>query len=163
MFGFLALSIFAGAQNKIGFDLMVNALISGKVDTVNSAELKAMIDRGNTTLLDSRQEEEFDVSHLQNATWVGYEDFDLERVKDISKDDTIVVYCSIGKRSGDVAEKLTRAGYKNVFNLYGGIFDWTNRGNPVVNNQNKPVKQVHPYNTTWGIWVNNYEKRYEPR
>lgn len=163
MIGLMALSVIARGQNKLGFDLMVNAFISNKVDTIGTQDLEVMIQHGNTVLLDAREKPEFDVSHLLGAHWVGYDDFNLSRLKGISKSDSIVVYCSIGKRSGDIGEKLKEAGYQNVLNLYGGIFDWTNHNGKVVNDQNESVKYVHPYSTTWGYWVNNYEKRYEPR
>lgn len=142
---------------------MVNTLISSKVDTISSTELVDLMDHNKIVLLDSRQKEEYEVSHLPGAKYVGYDDFDLKLVADIPKSDTVVVYCSIGKRSGDIGEKLRSAGYENVLNLYGGIFDWTNRGLQVVNDKNEPVKCVHPYNSVWGLWVNNYEKCYEPR
>lgn len=163
MIGLMALTVFARAQNKMGFELMVNALISNQVDTIGTSDLEVMIQNGNTVLLDAREESEFDVSHLPGARWIGYDDFDLSRMKGISKSDSIVVYCSIGKRSGDIGEKLKEAGYQNVLNLYGGIFDWTNRNGIVVNDKNEAVKYVHPYSNTWGYWVNNYEKQYEPR
>ena len=52
---------------------------------------------GNTILLDTRKKEEFDVSHLKNAIWVGYKDFNKKTVasKIPDKTVTIVVYCSI--------------------------------------------------------------------
>ncbi len=163
MLPLLAFAFFAKGQNKIGFDTMVNTMISSKVDTISSTELVELIDHNKIVLLDSRQKVEYEVSHLPGANYVGYDDFDLKSVADIPKSDTIVVYCSIGKRSGDIGEKLRSAGYENVLNLYGGIFDWTNRGMEVVNDKNEPVKCVHPYNSIWGLWVNNYEKCYESR
>ncbi|HCQ29365.1 MAG TPA: rhodanese-like domain-containing protein, partial [Flavobacteriales bacterium] len=52
-------------------------------------------------------------------------------------------------------------GYKNVFNLYGGIFDWKNKGFRVVDNQGKETEKVHPYNEKWGVWLTKGEKAYE--
>lgn len=163
MLTIFGISVSATGQNKVGFDLMVNSLISNKVDTISSKGAAAWIKRGNTVVLDARERTEFEVSHLHNAQWVGFDDFKLSRVNGISKSDTILIYCSVGKRSGDVAEELQADGYKHVYNLYGGIFDWTNRGMEVVNVENESVKYVHPYNSVWGYWVNNYEKTYEPR
>ena len=40
----------------------------------------------------------------------------------------IIVYCSIGVRSEDIGEKLKELGYTKILNLYGGIFDWKNKG-----------------------------------
>lgn len=158
MFAFLS-----SGQNKVGFEMMVNSLISSKVDTITTLELEGRLTHEHLVILDAREREEYDVSHLSNAQYVGYDDFDLSRLNGVKMTDTIVIYCSVGKRSGDVGEKLMAAGYTNVLNLYGGIFDWTNRGNEVVNDQNEPVHCVHPYSTVWGYWINNYEKCYEPR
>lgn len=158
MFAFLS-----KGQNKVGFETMINSLISTEVDTITSLELKERLAYEHWVILDAREREEYDVSHLPDAQYVGYDDFDLNRLNGVKKSDAIVIYCSVGKRSGDVGKKLLVAGYTNVLNLYGGIFDWTNRGNQVVNEKNEPVRCVHPYSPVWGYWINNYEKCYEPR
>lgn len=76
------------------------------------------------TILDARQIKEYQISHLANAIYVGSKDFNIKLTKDRlpNKDEAIVVYCSIGVRSEKIAKKLKDAGYKNVKNLYGGIF-----------------------------------------
>jgi len=150
-------------QNKWGFETMVNGLIKNSVDTINSEGVRDLINEGNAVLIDAREKNEYEVSHIEGAVSMGYEEFDLKNLPEIDKDKTIVVSCSIGKRSEDIGLKLKEAGYTNVLNHYGGIFDWTNRGFPVVDMEGKEVKRVHPYNSFWGIWVNNYEKAYEPR
>ena len=60
-----------------------------------------------------------------------------------------MVYCSVGYRSAKVAQQLQQKGYKNVFNLNGGIFQWANQGKPIFKDKH-PVKVVHPYNFFWG-------------
>lgn len=110
-------------------------------------------------LLDTREKREYEVSHLENAKWVGYETFDLDLVKDIPKDQVVIVYCSIGARSQDIGKKLQASGYSQVYNLYGGIFHWVNEGNRVYN-QNGQTTDIHPYSNTWGIWLNKGVKRY---
>lgn len=115
-------------------------------------------------LLDTRESSEFEVSHLANAVFVGYDDFNFDSLKDFAKNDTIVVYCSIGYRSSKIAEKLQKEGFKNVFNLYGGIFQWVNSELPVYRD-GKEIKEIHPYNTLWGKLVQNpkIKKKYEPK
>lgn len=109
--------------------------------------------------LDTREKREFDVSHIQGARWVGYETFDVQSLNEIGKDQVIVVYCSIGARSEEIGKKLQKAGYKYVFNLYGGLFHWVNEGLPVYAN-GQQTKKVHAYNRAWGIWLTNGEKVY---
>ncbi|MBD3630617.1 MAG: rhodanese-like domain-containing protein [Cyclobacterium sp.] len=113
---------------------------------------------GEAVILDTREKEEFSVSHLEDARWVGYETFSLHSVSEIPKDETIVVYCSIGARSQEIGKKLKAAGYQNVYNLYGGIFHWVNEGNPVYSLDAERTERVHTYNKMWGMWVNKGEK-----
>jgi len=110
-------------------------------------------------LLDTRELEEYHVSHLKGARWVGYDDFSLERVKDIPKDQAVVVYCSIGARSQDIGKKLKAEGFKEVYNLYGGIFHWVNERHPVYRG-NEETNEVHAYNKIWGMWLNKGKKIY---
>jgi rhodanese-related sulfurtransferase len=122
------------------------------------AELKTK--KNDVFLLDAREREEYEVSHLKNARFVGFKEFDIESVKDISKNAPIVVYCSIGVRSEKIGEKLLAAGYTNVRNCYGSIFEWVNQGNVVVDMDNKPTQKVHAYNKKWGVWVKKGERVY---
>lgn len=110
-------------------------------------------------ILDTREKEEFEVSHLKGARWVGYNTFAIEGIKDISKNEPIVVYCSVGARSQDIGKRLKEAGYKEVYNLYGGIFHWVNEEQPIYKN-NQPTSRIHVYSLAWGIWVNKGEKVY---
>jgi len=113
-------------------------------------------------LLDAREKKEYKVSHLQNAQYVGYEQFDLQKTVKLipNKAATVVVYCSLGVRSEDIAEKLKTAGYENVFNLYGGIFEWKNKDNPVVNTKGKETSKVHAFSKEWGVWLQKGKKVY---
>ena len=70
------------------------------------------------------------------------------------------MYCSSGVRSEDVAEQLKEAGFENVFNLYGGIFEWKNKDNPVVNSKDKETPKVHAFSKEWGVWLHKGKKVY---
>ena len=41
-----------------------------------------------------------------------------------NKNDTIILYCTSGKRSKKAYKKLNALGYKNIYNLYGGLDNW---------------------------------------
>jgi rhodanese-related sulfurtransferase len=114
-------------------------------------------------VLDAREIKEFEVSHIENAIHIGYDKFDSKNVTSIIKDKNtkIVVYCSIGVRSEKIGEKLLKLGYKNVFNLYGGIFEWKNQGGTVVNNQNSETDEIHTFNKEWSVYLQKGTKVYE--
>jgi rhodanese-related sulfurtransferase len=132
------------------------------VNYISVEELKAS---DNYILLDTRKKEEYLVSKIENATWVGHKKFEIESFieKYPKKDAPIVVYCSIGVRSENIGEKLVEAGYSNVKNLYGGIFKWKNTGNPVFDKQNNKTEKVHAFSKHWGKLLTNAEKIYSTK
>lgn len=111
-------------------------------------------------ILDTRSQEEFAVSHLSGAEFIDYDNFELSDVSQVDKESTIVVYCSVGYRSERIGEELERAGYQHVYNLYGGIFQWKNEDNQVVNNLGQPTDSVHTYNARWSRWLDKGIKVY---
>ena len=114
-------------------------------------------------LLDTRKKEEYDVSHLKQAVWVGYKEFDENKVLEQvpNKKDAIVVYCSIGVRSENIGERLLEMGYENVQKLYGGIFEWKNNGGKVYNLKEKETDSVHAFSKYWGKLLRTGEKVYD--
>lgn len=142
------------------FDKMLDDLLSKSVPMIEPDALQQLKDQKSVVILDAREEEEYRVSHLPNAQWVGYKNFDISKVH-ADKDAEIIVYCSVGYRSEKIGEQLEEAGYTNVKNLYGGIFNWKNSGHNVVDQSNKKTEKVHAYNKSWGKWLKSGEKVYE--
>lgn len=114
-------------------------------------------------IFDTREPKEYQVSHIKDAISVGYNDFDIASVKKLylNKDEKIVVYCSLGIRSETVGEKLKKAGYTNVYNLYGGIFEWKNKNFSIIDSEEKETEKVHTFNKAWSKWLLKGEKVYE--
>lgn len=158
LFFYFVISAFLG-QESYGQSLAYKALLSGTYDKDFALVYPNQKDLINDAiLLDTREKNEFNVSHLKGAQWVGYESFDMSSVKDIPKDKPIIVYCSIGARSQEIGKKLKQSGYSEVYNLYGGIFHWVNENNPVFHLDSVPTNKVHTYNKMWGVWLNKGEK-----
>ena len=87
----------------------------------------------------------------------GYKKFDWSILENTPKDQAIVVYCSIGFRSEKIGEQLKERGFTNVKNLYGSLFEWANKGHPIIDQNGIKTKKVHTYNRTWSKWVENGE------
>ena len=123
------------------------------------------ISKTSAVLLDAREPEEFAVSHLKNAICVGYEDFNLKTVTNSikNKDQDIVVYCSLGIRSEDIAIKLKKEGYKNVKNLFGGIFEWKNNNLKIYNQKNQTTDSIHAFSKKWSKWLKKGIKVYQKK
>lgn len=146
---------FAQQVESVAYNLVLKTLLDGDTPTISVEDAAGK----DATFIDARSEGEYHVSHIQDAIWVGFENFDIKRLKDVNKAEPIVVYCSIGYRSEQITNKLKEAGFEQVFNLYGGIFEWVNQGNPVYRKQEK-TPQIHAYSKSWGIWLNKGEKVY---
>ena len=84
--------------------------------------------------------------------------FTTKSLADIPKDAILVVYCSIGYRSEKIGERLKKEGFSKVYNLYGGIFEWCNRGYEIVDKEEKKTSKVHAYDRDWGRWVEKGDK-----
>jgi len=113
-------------------------------------------------ILDARELDEYKVSHINNAVHVGYDEFDLDTVVKSLPDtsSTIVVYCSVGIRSENIAHKLKKAGYSNVLNLYGGIFEWKNNNFPVYDINGNKTEDIHVFSKAWSKWLKKGNKIY---
>ncbi len=111
-------------------------------------------DTGLPIIIDVREVEEFQISHLQNAINLETGDSVSRLVENsgLNKDTPIIVYCSVGYRSAAVASELEQLGYTQVLNLRHSIFEWANKGYPMINTVGDTDK-VHPFNKAWSVLV----------
>lgn len=129
------------------------------VDTLKKSAQQALI-------LDVREIEEFEVSHLQDAQHIGFKNFNYSIMDKLivdslgDRDTLIIVYCSIGIRSEIIGKKLISHGFTNVYNLYGGLFEWVNKGGNVFC-QGNITQKVHAYSKKWSRYLTKGFKVYE--
>ncbi len=149
------------AQEPI--DKLLSKYNSHSIPYISVEELKMQTENEKVFVLDSRELEEFEVSHLKNSTFVGYNNFSVANVvsKIKNKNAPIVVYCSLGIRSETISEKLKNAGYTNIKNLYGGIFEWKNKGYSVYDSSNKETQKIHAFSKHWSKYLHKGEKVYK--
>tara|TARA_R100000935_G_scaffold22560_1_gene41496 strand:- start:1389 stop:1892 length:504 start_codon:yes stop_codon:yes gene_type:complete len=157
---FMGVCINVSAQESL--DKLLSKYNSHSIPYISVEELKVQSDNQEVSILDAREIEEFEVSHLKNSLFVGYNNFSAESLTSIIEDKNtpIVVYCSLGIRSETISEKLKRAGYTNVKNLYGGIFEWKNKGYSVYDTSNKETQKVHAFSKHWSKYLSKGEKVY---
>jgi rhodanese-related sulfurtransferase len=159
---FFLLSIGIGrTQNSEEFYKMLDDMYQHSVQQISPTDLNAKISDSKYIILDTRELNEFEVSHLPGAIFVGFDNFSLQNIASISKEHIIVMYCSVGYRSERIGELLLKNGYSNVLNLRGGIFEWAALQYKLVDSEKNVVKKVHPYNKRWSKWVRNCEIAYE--
>ncbi|CAA6830279.1 MAG: Rhodanese [uncultured Aureispira sp.] len=135
------------------YDQMLEALYSKTVPFIYPSREDQIKDLRPYVLLDTRSPEEYAISCLPNAIWIGYPEMDKKVLETLSKDQAILVYCSVGYRSERIGEQLLEMGFTDVHNLYGGIFEWINKGYKVCNSEGQWVDRVHGYSRPWGRWI----------
>jgi rhodanese-related sulfurtransferase len=95
-------------------------------DNITPLELKHRMDDesdGGLLILDIRDEASYEQGHITGAINIplkelGYRLFGLDKTKDI------IVYCRIGVQSKIACQILENAGFKDVYNLTGGLAAW---------------------------------------
>ena len=158
----LFLTICFSACGQKSFDEMLSGMYHNTVPLIQSQELKDILEKDQQVIiLDTRDKKEFKISHLPNAIRVGYDDFQKKSISKLSKDDKVIVYCSVGYRSERIGEKLQKMGFTDVNNLYGGIFEWKHEDLPVLNHKSAETDSVHTYNKSWSKWLQKGVKVYE--
>jgi rhodanese-related sulfurtransferase len=141
-----------------------------EIESINAADLQILLEREpGPILLDIREADEYAVSHLKGALRIG-PDAELRDVLRATGPDlkgrTIIVYCSVGVRSTELAARLREGlkahGAARIANLSQGIFGWHNTKRPLVRS-GQLTPYVHPYDRLWGRLVKRQElARYSP-
>jgi len=108
---------------------------AGGVTNMNASEFSKKITESGVITLDVRTPGEFMTGHIQGAQNIDFESGNFENeISSLDKNGTYAVYCRSGNRSGQAVAIMHDAGFHNVYNLNGGIIDWTNSGMMLVNN-----------------------------
>ncbi len=82
-------------------------------------------------ILDVRSKEEFDSGHIEGAYLIPVSELE-NRLAELPQDKPIIVYCRSGSRSTSAANILLEKGFKEIFNMTGGITEWQSKGFPVI-------------------------------
>jgi molybdopterin/thiamine biosynthesis adenylyltransferase/rhodanese-related sulfurtransferase len=97
-------------------------------------------------VLDIRSETAFRLSRIKGACHLTEEAVMAHLAsRAVEEGDPIVVYCAVGIRSLEVAERLRENGFRNASSIAGGFTGWRVAGAPVVNDSSFSVGQLERY------------------
>lgn len=82
-------------------------------------------------ILDVRQPEEWNQSHIPGATLIPLGEL-ASRVNEVPRDQQVVVVCHSGNRSAQGRDILLSAGFTQVTSMAGGLTQWEAAGYPTV-------------------------------
>jgi phage shock protein E len=111
------------------FPVYANAAVARNVSPQEAFTLVG--ERGDLFLLDVRTLGEYQEARLDGARLIPIDQF-VKRLAEVPKDRPILVYCAVGSRSAQVVNYLARHGFSEIYNLYGGIYAWSQKGLPVL-------------------------------
>lgn len=148
----------------IGLDHRVKGFITGGISawteaklplkSLNQLDVKQLYTNLQTNspmhVLDVRETSEWDSGHIQGATHQNYkflaQQFDQFP---LSLDDSIAVICEGGLRSSVACSILLRHGFKNIYNIVGGMSAWAANNLPMVDAQGCVVSLPHVAKPEW--------------
>ena len=111
---FLSLSIISKGQNLSPLDFQ-----------------KKIKDLPNAPIVDVRTSGEFNQSHLKNAVNINISDENfIGQISKFDRKKPILVYCLSGSRSAYAARLMQSQGFKEVYDLSGGLIKWRAEGLP---------------------------------
>lgn len=103
---------------------------SAEQATVTREDVKAGLADGSITLIDVREQDEFDAGHIAGATLMPMSSFDPAKLPK-SNGKRIVFYCHSGRRAGLAATQAEAAGRSDIAVYAGSMNDWLAAGEPV--------------------------------
>lgn len=122
------------------------------VEGITVSQLQQLQQQGQELLLvDVRSPEERAVSYIPGAITTKEFERDLEQYKNVK----VIVYCTIGYRSGKYAQKLQQQGVK-VLNLEGSLLAWSHVQGELINATGMTNK-VHIFGRQWQLTSKDYE------
>lgn len=105
-------------------------LFTRKREGIDVREAAPRIEHGDLVVLDVREPYEWEAGRIRQARHIPMGELG-ERLHELPRDREIVAVCRSGNRSGQVADALTRAGYR-IANLEGGMKAWHKAGLPIA-------------------------------
>jgi rhodanese-related sulfurtransferase len=124
----LLASIFAGAAS--GADVGEGGA-EEEVDNITIKAAEGIINSQNVVVLDVRAQAAYESGHIAGSKLMPIPELE-DRIDGLDKGKTIIVYCGNGGRSEKAREVLVQHGFKNVYNMLGGITAWIDAGLPTT-------------------------------
>lgn len=112
----------------------LNEQLPSGIYSLNAVEFKSKIDRlqSNEIILDIRTPQEFDSGKINGAVNIDfYSPTFQKRLEELDRKKTYFVYCNSGNRSKAALGIMRNLGFQRVYELSGGIQEWSARNFPI--------------------------------
>lgn len=104
------------------------------VHVINVQEFKSKLNLPDAQIIDVRTDAEVAQGMIPNAEQMDVADWNgfVAATKSLDPDKPVLVYCKSGGRSNRAATYLVENGFTEVYDLGGGITDWTRNKGEIV-------------------------------
>lgn len=105
-----------------------------KINNINPQQATQLINKQDAIVVDIRTADEFKKGHIVNAKNITPSQIQEGKFAAIenNKQTPIIVVCASGTRSAGAGEKLAKAGFEQVNNLFSGMSGWTSANLPIT-------------------------------
>lgn len=94
---------------------------------LSAAEVESLWQDEAITVIDVREDFEFDAGHIPGALWIPLGELP-DRLEEVPTDGPVVMVCRSGNRSSQAFQFLQKEGFPNAHNMLGGMNDWSASG-----------------------------------
>lgn len=126
--------------------LVISVALSCHSQQIEGTELNASVfdskikSANNAFLLDVRTPGEFAEGYIDNAINIDYRNENFKKnLNNLDKNKTYFVYCLSGGRSSSAADYMRGNGFKEVYELKGGILAWQKNKFPLTSSSTTPI------------------------
>ncbi|MFT5755041.1 MAG: rhodanese-related sulfurtransferase [Flavobacterium sp.] len=104
------------------------------VNLVDSNKFEEQMKESTSQIVDVRTSDEYTEGHIVNAVNMDVTSDDFEsKIVSLDKEKPVMVYCKSGGRSAKAAAILRDNGFKQVYDLDGGMIGWNAASKPIEN------------------------------
>ncbi len=98
---------------------------------ISSEEAFEMQKNGEATIIDVRNQDEYEAAHVKNAIWIPVDEI-VQRFSELPETGDLLFICAVGARSGLAAEYASSLGVdsERLFNIEDGTPTWIDKGLP---------------------------------
>lgn len=126
-----ATGIYSFTLGKAGGSITVVDLVLPNYEEVTADEAAELLTNLHPFILDVRTPGEYQQLHIDGTHLIPIQQLQA-RIDELEakKHEDIFIYCATGNRSTVASRILADHGFKRIYNLRHGVYDWARRGHP---------------------------------
>ena len=124
-------------DNQVGFlcpgisEWQETGNLISHIGTLSALELKTWLQDTSLLVIDVREPSEWKEGYIQDTERIFFGHLQ-DKAASLPRNKPVAVICSVGQRASTATSILEKEGFKEVYNVLGGMTAWTSLGYPTV-------------------------------